>query len=180
VGGNVTIAAGGTFQSAATGAIALHVLSLGGNLTNNGTLDFSTSANTAGTSIMFTGAANASFTGTGATDLRFITLNKGSTPASVLDFSPANLTVRGVTVNTVNTTGMLSIVNGTFKLGGTFSGTNPLGTTASWSIPLSGGLWLANPNYTIAATGGTVTVSGVLIMDAGTMNVGNSSGNRLA
>src|SRR5947207_280675 len=35
VGGNVTVAAGGTFQSDPVGTVATHALSLGGSLTNN-------------------------------------------------------------------------------------------------------------------------------------------------
>src|SRR6185295_6273872 len=64
-GGGVTIASNGTLQSAATGTVTTHVLSVGGNLTNNGVLDFSTNGNTAGAGITFTTAANATFSGTG-------------------------------------------------------------------------------------------------------------------
>src|SRR6185436_19000862 len=46
VGQNVTIDSGGIFQSNAAGTQTGHVLSIGGNLTNNGTIDFSTNANT--------------------------------------------------------------------------------------------------------------------------------------
>src|SRR5213075_1198643 len=56
VGGDVTISAGGTFESALSGTVTTHALSLSGNLPNNGTLDFSTSANAAGAGITFTGA----------------------------------------------------------------------------------------------------------------------------
>jgi hypothetical protein len=182
VAGNVTIAAGGSFQSAATGAMAAHALSLGGSLTNNGTLDFSTNLNTAGVaSITFTGAANATFGGTGGTtDIRTLIVNKGTSAVPVLELNPTNFTVRGLAVNTTTGTAMLSLLNGTFKIGGTFAGTNALSSTVSWAIPTTGALWLANPNYTIAPLGGTLTVSGALIMDAGTLNVGTLSGNRLA
>ena len=181
VGGNVTVNAGGTLQSAATGTQTGHLLFVGGSLTNNGTLDLSTNANTAGAGITFTGAANATFGGTGGTtDIRVMTVNKGSSAASVLELAPTNFTVRGATVNATGTNGMLALASGTFKLGGTFFGANTLGTAASWTIPAAARLWLVNPNYTIAAQNGTITVSGALTMDAGTLNVGNSSGNRLA
>jgi uncharacterized repeat protein (TIGR02543 family) len=181
VGGNVTVSAGGTLQSAATGSQVGHVLSLGGSLTNNGTLDFSTSANAAGSAITFTGAGAATFGGTGGTtDIRTMTVNKGSSAASILELNPTNFTVRGAAVNGTAANGMLVLTNGTFKLGGTFFGANTLLTTASWTIPASGALWLANPNYTIVAQNGTITVTGALTMDAGTFNVGNSAGNRLA
>ena len=34
-------------------------------------------------------------------------------------------------------------------------GSNTLGNAASWAIPVTGGLWLANPNYTVAASNGS-------------------------
>jgi hypothetical protein len=42
VGGDVTVSSGGTLQSATTGTVTTHTLSVGGNLTNNGILDLST------------------------------------------------------------------------------------------------------------------------------------------
>ena len=71
---------------------------VGGNLTNNGTLDFSTNGGFAGAGITFTGAANNTFGGTGATtDIRSITLNKGTSSANVLELNPSNFTVHGGT-----------------------------------------------------------------------------------
>ena len=51
---NTTIVAGGIFRSNLAGTQTGHNLSVGGNLTNNGTLDFSTNAETAGAIITFT------------------------------------------------------------------------------------------------------------------------------
>ena len=69
---NAIVNAGATFRSNNAGSVITHVLSVAGNLTNNGTLDFSTSANTAGARITFTGAADATFDCSGAllTDLQ--------------------------------------------------------------------------------------------------------------
>src|SRR5207237_7503237 len=53
VGTDVTVAANGMFQSAATSTTTTHVLSIGGNLTNNGTINFSTNADAAGAQITF-------------------------------------------------------------------------------------------------------------------------------
>jgi len=89
VGTNVTIASGGTFQSATTGTVTTHALSLGGDLTNNGTLDFSTNTNTAAAGITFTGAANNTFGGSGSTtDILSLTINKGTSNANVLELNP--------------------------------------------------------------------------------------------
>ena len=60
VGDYVTVDVGGIFQSAATGTQTGHVLSVGGSLTNAGTIDFSTNTDTAGAGIVFTGAASTS------------------------------------------------------------------------------------------------------------------------
>ena len=75
VGANVTVDSGGTITAGA-GVLTTHVLSIGGNLVNNGTLDLFT---TAGVGLTFTGAASNTMSGTGATtDIRTMTLNKGT------------------------------------------------------------------------------------------------------
>src|SRR5205085_3227910 len=113
VGSNVTIATNGIFQSATTGTVTTHVLSVGANLTNNGVLDFSTNANTAGAAITFTGAANNTFGGTGATtDIRTLTINKGTSNANVLELNPTNFTVQGTTTDGTPMA-FLTLTNGT-------------------------------------------------------------------
>src|SRR6185436_9771058 len=51
VGGDVTIAAGGTLRTGTSGTVLTNVLSVGGNLTNNGTLDLSTTSNATGATL---------------------------------------------------------------------------------------------------------------------------------
>jgi hypothetical protein len=177
VGTNVTIASNGTFSSAATGAITAHVLSVGGNLTNNGVLDFSTSANTAAAGITFTGAANTTFGGTGATtDIRTITINKGASSTSVLELNPTNFTVQGVTTNVA---GFLTLTNGTFKISGTFTVANRIFTTTAYTIPATTGIWLNNPNFTVSGQGASPTNAGLLRLTQGTYNIGTGSGNSM-
>ena len=151
-GTSVTIDSGGTLQTAATGTVGTHVLSVGGNLTNNGTLDFSTAGGLAGAGITFTGAASNTFGGTGATtDVRAITVNKGTSSANVLELNTSNFTVHGG--NTDGPGGYLTLTNGTFKISGSFSMTNrTFNTAATYTIPATGGIWLNNANYTVAAT----------------------------
>jgi hypothetical protein len=172
VGGNVAIDSGGTLQSAATGTVTTHVLSLSGNLTNNGTLDFSTNADTAGAGITFSaGAANVSFGGSGATtDIRAITAAKGA-QATIVDLIPTNLTVRGVNTDVA---GFLTLTSGTFRIGGTFTMTNRVFATATYTIPLLGGIWLNNPNFTVAGQAGGTTCSnnGLFRMTQGVYNIG--------
>ncbi|HST50692.1 MAG TPA: Calx-beta domain-containing protein, partial [Pyrinomonadaceae bacterium] len=177
VGTNVTIAANGVFQSATTGTVTTHTLSLGGNLTNNGVLDFSTNTNTAGAGITFTAATNNTFGGTGATtDLRSLTVNKGTDASSVIELTASNLTVQGVNTDVA---GFLTITNGTLKISGTFTATNRVFTTAAYTIPATGGFWLNNPNFTVAGQNGSPTNNGLLRISQGTFNVGTSSGNAM-
>jgi hypothetical protein len=155
VGTSVSIDAGGTFQSNPAGTQTGHVLSVGTDLTNNGTLDFSTNANTAGAGITFTGAANNTFSGTGATtDIRGITINKGTSNVNTLELTTSNFTVQGVNTDVA---GFLTLTNGTFKISGTFTMTNRVFTTATYLIPATGGIWLNNPNFTVAPTASSTT-----------------------
>jgi hypothetical protein len=179
VGTSVSIASNGTFQSATTGTVTTHVLSVGTDLTNNGVLDFSTNANTAGANITFTGAANNTFSGTGATtDIRTLTINKGTSNANILELRPTNFTVQGTTTDGTPMA-FLTLTNGTLKVSGTFTVTGRVFTTASYTIAATAGFWLNNPNFTVAAQNGSPVVTGLLRVSTGTFNVGTSSGNTL-
>lgn len=180
VGGNVSIGAGDIFRSASTGTVTTHTLSLGGNLTNNGTLDFSTNGDTAGAGITFTGAQDNSFGGSGATtDIRTITVNKGTSNANDLELNPTSFTVQGSTTDNAGS-GYLTVTNGTFRISGTFTGTHRTFATAAYTIPATGGFWLSNPNYTVAAQTGNATVNGLLRNSLGTYNVGTAADNSVA
>ncbi len=173
---NVTINTGGTFKSAATGTVTTHSLVVGGDLVNNGTIDFN-AFTTSGATITFNTVGNANFTlGTSSvTNLRNtsgVTLNKGSI-SSVLTFSPGGtLTVQGA-----NALGFLTITSGLFKLDGTTTFSNPLFSANSYTIAAAGGFWLNNPNATIIALGGSPTFAGLFRISNGTYNVGTSTGN---
>src|ERR1041384_216397 len=179
VGQSVTINSGGTFQTASTGTQTGHVLSVGTNLTNNGPLDFSTNGNTAGATITFTGAANRTFGGTGATtDIRAITVNKGTSSASVVELNPTNFSVQGVTTDVA---GFLTLTNGTLKISGTFTMTNRTFPGPTYIIPTTGGIWLNNPNYTVAATasGSTTANNGLFMVSQGAYNIGVGAGDQM-
>jgi uncharacterized repeat protein (TIGR01451 family) len=179
VGTDVNIQSGGTLQSNPAGTQTTHVLSIAGNLVNNGTLDFSTNADTAGAGIAFTSANNTTFSGSGATnDIRTITVNKGTTAAPILEVLTSNFTVRGVTTDTV-VGGWLVMTNGTLKLSGAFSGTSRVFSAAGYTIPATVGFWLNNPNYTVAGQNGSPTQSGLLRISTGTFNIGTATGNSM-
>jgi len=172
VGGNVTISSSGFLQSAATGSVTTHVLSVGGNLTNNGVLDFSTNGNTAGAGIVFTKEGNATFGGTGfTTDVRAITVNKGSSPNSIVELNIPNLTVQGVNTDVA---GFLNLINGTFKLSGSFPLTNRIFTSPTYVIPATAGFWLNNPNVSVTPQAGGTTSqnNGLFRLTQGTFGIG--------
>lgn len=180
VGGNMSIGSSDVFQTAATGTVTTHQLTIGGNLTNNGTFDLSTNGNTAGAELMFTGASNNTFGGTGGTtDIRTLIMHKGLSSANSLELNPSNFTVQGSTTDTAGS-GFLAIQNGTFRVSGTFTGTHRTFNAASFIIPASGGFWLSNPNYTVAAQTGNLTVNGLLRNSLGTLNVGTAVDNSVA
>src|SRR5207248_2096163 len=88
VGVNATVNSGGNIN-AGSGVLLTNVLSVGGNVTNNGTLDLFT---TAGVVLTFTGAASNTFGGTGGvTDIYKITVVKTAN-ANVLELNPTNFT----------------------------------------------------------------------------------------
>jgi hypothetical protein len=173
---NLTIASGGSFTSGATGTVTTHVLSVGGNLINNGTLNFSTNGNTAGAGITFTTGTNNTFGGTGGTtNIRTMTLNKVAN-SNVLELNPTNFTVQGVNTDVA---GFLTITSGTLKISGTFTMTNRTFAIAGYSIPAAGGFWLNNPNYTVAGQAGNGTITGLFRLTQGTYNQGTASNNVL-
>lgn len=178
---DVTINGGGIFRSAVLGTVTTHVLSISGNIVNNGTLDFSTNGNTAGADIRFTGATNTSFGGIGpVTNIYTITVDKGTDFSSVVTLNPANFSFRGATSTPGFIQSFLTILNGTIEIAGTFTMDNPVfNGTGQYTVPPTGGFWLNNPNFTINARAGTAEIDGLLRVDAGVMNIGTGPTHRL-
>ena len=166
--GNATVA--GTFRSAAAGAQTGHMLSLAGHLTNVGTIDFSTNGNTAGASITFTGAVSTLWNNDAgsSTNVRTVILNKGTSAANGVQFSPGGT----FTVQGANTSGFLTIANGTFAIAGNGAFTNPVFAATAYTIPTTGAFWLDNPNATVTGLNGSPTNNGQLRLTSGTLNVG--------
>lgn len=180
VGQSATINSGGTFQSNPAGTQTGHVLSVGTDLINNGAIDFSTNANTAGAGITFTGATDAAFTlgAASTTDLKQtagVTLNKGTNNTPVLSFTPGGT----FTVLGANAVGFLTITNGTFKVSGSNTFSNPVFNAAAYSIPATGGFWMDNANATVVGLNGSSTVTGMFRMSQGTFNIGTATGNAM-
>ncbi|RSK32428.1 T9SS type A sorting domain-containing protein [Hymenobacter metallilatus] len=189
---SLTVASTGSLLTSATTAYQLQVA---GSVTNNGTLDLSAST-TVGSDLRFTGAGNATFGGSGTTDLQTVTITK-STQADVVEMTLPSFTVKGVASATgdgflaprlISGTTVTDNMTGTLKLSGSAtigskvllnqalpSGATPTGLF----VPATGGIWLNNPNYTVLGQNNSTTVNGLLRMTAGTYNVGTGSGNSL-
>jgi len=170
LGGNATVS--GIFQANPAGVINTHTLSIGGNLTNNGTIDFSQNGNASQVSITFTGAASNTWTGTGATNLKSftgVTINKGTSNANILTFTPG---AGAFLVEGASALGFLAITNGTFAIAGANVFSNPVFGSAAYTIPASGGFWLANASATVVGQNGNPTNHGLLRLGAGIFNMG--------
>lgn len=174
VAGNVTIGSNDTFSTGG-GSANQHLLTVSGNITNNGTLDFSTNNNLAGASILFKGASNSTFGGTGpVTDIRIMTVNKGGSNANILEMNMSNFSVQGSTTEAPGS-GFLFLDSGTLKISGTFSGSHRTFFNPNYQINASSGIWLNNPNYTIVAQHAEVFTLGLLRVSAGTYNIGTDT-----
>ncbi len=180
-GNNVTIATGGAINVAAGTTANLTVK---GNLTNNGTLDLWNTSAIYG-KLSFAGFTNATFTLNSGSTSDFntgttsgIEINKGSNISSVLDF-----VYNGGTVNIAGsgtyTNGFFYITNGNLKVSGSGTIEIPLFSTAGPTIPLTGGVWLNNANFTVKGQSGTVANNGKIQLTDGIFNVGTATGNSL-
>jgi hypothetical protein len=179
---NVYVTAHGRF-TAGTGNLLTHVLNIGGksatapgegSLTVNGVLDMYT---TDAVVVNFFGNRNAAIQGTPDTlDFSYINVNKGNSMTT----KPVLSILAEFTVQGTETTGLIGThTGGIIRIGGTFTRSNPIYTTASYSIPLNGGLHLDNPNFTITGTNGNPIVYGLLRVSRGVFMTGQANNQKL-
>lgn len=170
IANNLTIEPDGNF-STGTGTANAHTVSIGGNLTNNGTLDLSTNGGLAAAAISFTGASSATFGGTGAvTDVFRILMSKSSSNSTV-ELTVSNFTVNGSTTD-APASAYLFLFGGVFKISGTFTGSHRTFGTDAYDPPTAAGFWLNNPNYTVTARPAPGHINGPFRLTAGEFNVG--------
>jgi hypothetical protein len=174
---DVTVLAGGVLQSPTTGTVTNNNLTVAGSVVNQGSIDFSTNGDTSGARLTFgAGGVDVSLTGGGLlTDLRELAIDKGDR-ATVVTIAPDNLTVRGAASGAP---GVLVLTSGTVRFAGSYTLSNALFSTAAYTIPAAAGLWIDNPNFTIAGQNGSPTNNGLLRLTQGTFNVGTSAGNSM-
>ena len=190
---NVSIAPGGTLQTNTVGAQTGHTLSVGGNLTNDGTPRPEHIGQHVGREAHLHGCGeqHASAARALTTDLRTLTINKGTSNANILEITTSALSVQGTVVDGTPMA-YLTITNGTLKMSGSFVLAGRTFTAAAFAIPATGGFWLNNPNYTVSGQNGSSTLTGLgttgtgvpgsaalLRISAGTFNIGTATGNSM-
>jgi hypothetical protein len=166
--GDITVNVGGQFI-VNTASNLTHILNLTGDILNNGVFNLASDGNSF-CSTTFNRAGNQTISGTGATTRFYLmTLNMGNSSTNVLDITSS--------VFATQTTGFLTITNGTFKYEA-LSAITPY-TAATATIPLTGGLWINNSSANVSTTGGNLSVTGFLRVTNGVLNVGNAANQRL-
>jgi hypothetical protein len=160
----LTVKSGGSFSTYALSA-ATHSLTIGGNISNSGTINFTgtSNCNTTFNANAYAGnVGNQTVSGTGATTtFSNITLNMGTSAGNIMEVTSSNFSAAS---------GFLTLTNGIFKLSSTATIT-PF--NASITISSTSGFWLNNSNAVVSATTGmSITLQGLLEISSGTMGIG--------
>ncbi|MEJ5308332.1 MAG: G8 domain-containing protein [Anaerolineae bacterium] len=163
VTGNIVIGSSGRLDVATGGNATTHSLTIGGDLTNNGTFD-GLPATGRIINVTFNRNGNQTITGTGTTRFNILTLNMGTSRDNILDVQAV------ISLNA--SANPLVIQNGTFRLS---SASTITPFTTGVTIPATGGFWL---NGGTVSTGNlSWTISGLLRISAGTLTIGTNAGN---
>jgi hypothetical protein len=177
VANNVTVGAGAIFDVATTGTAVANELSIGGNLTNNGTFDMSdgTGASVRRARVTFTGTSNATISGTGATtDFNVLRVNKGTSQTPILDVTASNFTLSGPTT----TDKSLVLENGTFRVSAGHTITLSTGSP-NYIIPGTARLWVNHPSAIARIQSGSsdnqLVLEGTLQLSDGQIQIGNDN-----
>ncbi len=161
--GNVLINTGATFN-VKTASNITHNIVLPRNITNNGTLNFATDANSL-CDASFINNGNQTISGSGATTIfNLITLNMGASANNILDIQTASF---------VAPSNFLTLTNGTFKLS-TLGVSTIIPYTTTAIIPQSGAIWLNSALSSISTQAG-LTMYGNITVSNGIFNIGNAA-----
>ncbi|MEI6576485.1 MAG: dockerin type I domain-containing protein [Bacteroidota bacterium] len=153
VSGNLLINSGASLNGGA------NTLSLAGNWTNNGTFTGNTGT------VTFNKNGNQAITGNGINNFNSLRLDEGTS---------VNNTLEVLSTHFNGASNFLTLVNGTFKISGNFSFSNTFILGPTYNIQPATGLWINNPNVTVIAQAGGISVRGLLRLTAGTINIGTS------
>jgi hypothetical protein len=190
VNASVNVQSGAIFDAgAAAGASLSHSLYIGGstassaytgNLSVYGTFNMWIGASNGKATVTFYGIPNTSISGTGSINFYQVVMNKGAVTATSTVTPPVMELLTPVNGSGSATTGFISThTAGVFKIGGSFSQTNPIYTTVGYTIAGTGGIWLNNPNFIVSGLNGSPTVTGLFKVSTGTYNIGTAAGNSM-
>ena len=175
VAGDVSIAAGGNgiFDVAGSG-VATHLITISGNLTNEGTIDFNQGGSTV--DVVFDGSADQIVGGvTGLIDYHKIEVDKGMTAVPSVDLQHPGITFSG---SSSDDTKIITLVNGTLRISanlGNITLSSGGITNRDFVIPVSTALILDNATTTLEmiSSSGNLVLGGTLHMIDGTINIGD-------
>jgi hypothetical protein len=157
--GNVVINTGATLDG------GTNILTVLGNWVNNGTF-----TGNAGT-VTFAKNGNQTISGTGVNNFNLMRADLGTSISNTLEVVSSHFNAPDA---------FLTLINGTFKMSGTFTFANTFIVGPLYNIDPTAGFWVNNPNVTVTAqAGGSVSVRGLLRLSAGTYNIGDSPDNSL-
>ncbi|MFZ4619608.1 MAG: fibronectin type III domain-containing protein [Bacteroidota bacterium] len=166
--GNVDIRSGGTFRVNTASNSSAHSLNVTGNITNSGTFDMSSDADSRAVT-NFTKSGTQSISGSGATTRFYlITMNLGGSASNFLDVFATNFSS--------SATNYLTLTSGIFNLA---TGVTTTPFTGNVTIPLIGGLRVNHSSAVLNTTGGSITVAGDFRVMNGTVNIGSAADNNL-
>ncbi len=167
VNSDITINNGGSFI-VNTGSNVTHALIVKGNITNNGSINLATDANSL-CNVTVSGTSQQNLSGTGITNnFNRITINNGTNKNNIFDISTPTFSAAA---------NFLTLTNGTFKLSstGTISVTPYTGTA---TLTNTNRIWLNAPNTTMQMGAG-VNLYGDIILENGTLNIGDAANEDL-
>src|SRR5690606_37922477 len=166
VGGNLTVGANSTFGVASGGAVATNQLILNGNLVNDGVFDMVNNSKIC--NVTFTGSANTTLTGTGATtEFNILTVDKGNSMASILDVNATAFSLSGGS-------SPLVLTSGTFRLSSAQAVT--IANNVDFNISHKARLSANGGTIQLMGTSGTdLLLAGTLEVLNGTINIGTAS-----
>lgn len=171
LGGTTTIGLDGTFNMSGT-STQTHMITIGGSIVNNGRLQLRSGNHVA--NLLFTGAADAFFTGTGVngTVLNRVTVDKGTSQTPVLMFDV------GGSVQTL-TNAWLTLLDGTFEFN---NENNYILSTGTYNIPATARLKIDKGQVDIINSGNVntadLTLAGTLEVTGGIVNVNPLANNQ--
>ncbi|TCC96935.1 beta strand repeat-containing protein [Pedobacter hiemivivus] len=168
VDGGITIASGATLN-VATISDATHLLTISGDVTNNGTLNLRPDANSSGNTT-FNKNGVQTITGAGTTtSFNSITTDMGTLNTNYLEVTAANFSAPD---------GFLTLRNGSFQLNSSTVSLSPFTAdiaTDNFLIPATAGLWV-NAGIIISPDMNW-TVAGLVKVTGGALNMGSTANN---